>query len=117
MLLVLALAVRVLVPAGYMPGQSDGRIVIGICNGQGGASTMVWTIPGKEHEESKEAPGAAMPCAFAGLGLPALPAVDPIQLALALLVAFALALRPVAPLPLSAPPHLRPPLRGPPATC
>lgn len=58
---------------------------------------------------------AQMPCVFAGLSAAALGAIDPILLAA--LIAFVLHLGLfVARLPTpSRPPHLRPPLRGPPA--
>ena len=57
-----------------------------------------------------------MPCAFSGLSAATLGAIDPIQLAG--LIAFVLALgftTSVLPAP-SRPAHLRPPLRGPPAS-
>ncbi|KQN26856.1 hypothetical protein ASE86_05115 [Sphingomonas sp. Leaf33] len=113
----LALAMKLLVPAGFMPTVSHGRIVVSICSGTG-PMTMVVEMPGMAHHAPTDAPkhdeGASAPCAYAGLMAPSLAATDPLLLAIALLVAMAMALRPVA-LPLvPAPARLRPPLRGPP---
>jgi len=93
-----ALAVRVLVPAGYMPTLDNGRIVIGICNGYG-PMTMAIAVSGLDHHGDADGHQAQSPCAFADLALPLIGAV-------ALLLAEALPPRAAA--------RLRPPLRGPP---
>jgi hypothetical protein len=115
--LVLALAMKLLVPAGFMPTFSDGRIVVSICSGTG-PTTMVMTIPGLEHGKSKDGHQgkAEQPCAFAGLSAPSLAAADPMLLAIAIAFAMALALQPITASIIRARPHLRPPLRGPPAS-
>ena len=115
--LVLALMMKVVMPAGYMPTVSSGQIVVSICSGTG-PMTMVMTIPGLDHEKS-EGDGhrgkTEQPCAFSGLTAPSLAAADPVLLAAAILFVLALGMRPLV-LPVStAPPYLRPPLRGPPA--
>lgn len=113
-LLVLALAIRLLVPAGFMPRVADGHISIGICSGVGPMTVMA--MPGSDHGKSDDGahgkPG--QPCAFAALSAPALPAADPILVALAMLFVAALALQAAAKCAAVAPRHLRPPLRGPP---
>lgn len=116
-LLALALMMKIVMPAGFMPTVSNGQIVVSICSGTG-PMTMVMTIPGLEHGKS-EGDGhqgkAEPPCAFSGLSTPSLAAADPILLAAAILFVLALGMVPLA-LPAStAPPYLRPPLRGPPA--
>lgn len=113
----LALAMKLLVPAGFMPTVSNGRIVVSICSGTG-PMTMVVAMPGMAHHAPADTPrhdeGASAPCAYAGLMAPSLAAIDPLLLAIALFVAMALALRPVAPPLVAVPARVRPPLRGPP---
>ena len=115
--LALALMMKLVMPAGYMPTVSSGQIIVSICSGTG-PMTMVMTIPGLEHGKS-EGDGhqgkTEQPCAFSGLNAPSLAAADPVLLAAAILFVLALGMRPLV-LPAStAPPYLRPPLRGPPA--
>lgn len=117
LVLALALAMKLLVPGGFMPTSSDGGIVISICSGTG-PTTMVMTIPGLEHGKSNEGHQgkADQHCAFAGLSVPSLAAADPVLLTIAIAFAMALALWPTTAPIVRARSHLRPPLRGPPAT-
>ncbi|MDX3911249.1 MAG: hypothetical protein QHC67_15735 [Sphingobium sp.] len=114
--LALALALKLVVSAGYMPVISGGQFIVSICSGTGPV-TMVMTIPGTGQEKKGgEQPGKAeQPCAFASLSAPLLAAADPLLLASAILFVLALGLRVVVPLATVAPPYLRPPLRGPPS--
>ena len=116
-LLALAMMMKVLVPSGFMPTLDHGQIVISICSGTG-PMTMVMTVPGLEHGKPGESQHgkSEQPCAFSGLSAPSLAAADPVLLALAILFVMALALRPMVPTAVQKRPHLRPPLRGPPAT-
>ena len=131
-----ALLLKLVVPAGYMIGQVDGRTAIILCPGSAPAADMASMTQGAtpamahvpmahspiEHGPGDPDPGHSdrdhgrdTPCAFAGLAAPGLAMTDPIQLAL--LIAFVMAIglaMPVPPRPLAAP-YLRPPLRGPPA--
>ncbi len=115
--LALALVMKIVIPAGYMPTVSNGQIVVSICSGTG-PMTMVMTIPGLDHGKSDgddHQRKAEQPCAFSGLSAPSLAAAAPILLAAVILFVLALGTRPLA-LPAStAQPYLRPPLRGPPA--
>lgn len=113
-LVVLALSVKFVVPAGFMPTASAGGIAITICSGTG-PMTMVMPSDTTGHagDEQKAKPDA--PCAFAGLALPSLGGADPIQLALALAFVLAIGLASATVWPRLAVAHLRPPLRGPPA--
>jgi len=116
-ILALALLMKLIMPAGFMPTVSNGQIVVSMCSGTG-PMEVVMTIPGLGHQpDNGGAHGgkAEQPCAFAGLSAPSLAAADPILLATAILFLLALGIR--APLlPASAaPPYLRPPARGPPA--
>ena len=117
LILVAALLVRVLVPAGFMPTLDNGRVVIGICSGYGPTS-MAINIPGLEQAGHAGDAGdqAKSPCAFADLALPMIGGADPIQIAQALLFILAIALLLAETLPPRAPAWLRPPLRGPPLT-
>ncbi|WP_428968505.1 hypothetical protein ACQR50_12065 [Sphingomonas sp. Xoc002] len=124
-----ALLLKLLIPAGYMIGQVDGRAAIILCPGRAPApvpmahdGAMAMAHAAMSHARSEHGSGHSgqdhgrdMPCAFAGLTAPGLAATDPIQLAL--LIAFVMAIglaMPVLPRPVAAP-YLRPPLRGPPA--
>lgn len=115
LVIALALAVRLVVPTGFMPTMADGRISVSVCSDTG-STTMVVTIPGLKHGgKGKEEGGKhAQPCAFAGLGMPGLAGADPLILALALVFAMAAALRPISARDVAAPAFLRPPLRAPP---
>ena len=117
--LALVLAMKALVPAGFMISASDERfLTVTICaDASGTPKQMRIALPGKGDAggDHSEVAGKTQPCAFAGLGHGALGGTDPVLLAAALafilLVGFA---------PLRAPPardiaFLRPPLRGPPS--
>lgn len=115
------LLLRVLVPSGYMVGSAHGRLTIELCSGVAAmpmASTMAGMaghMPG--HDGSREHGKAEMPCAFSALSAAALSGADPIQLAALAAFVVAAGLRPLqAAAAIGRPAHLRPPLRGPPAT-
>lgn len=115
LLVACSLAVRLIVPAGFMPVMDGGRVTLQICSGMISTGTMA-AMPGMRHGKS-DLPAQSKvetPCAFAGIGLAALGAADPVLLLAAVLFAFLLASR-VVPQVLPAPPgRLRPPLRAPP---
>lgn len=77
-LCMLALTLRLIVPTGYMPAMSQGRMVVSICSGNATPSMLV-TIPGLEQQpgegrhDDRDQHGA--PCAYAGLSMSALDAV------------------------------------------
>jgi hypothetical protein len=98
-----ALALRLAVPAGFMPALDHGQVVLAPCPGAG---------PAAHHDEG----GAQVEssCAFADLSLPAMGGPGAFELAAALLFfAFTLLFLRSAP-PRGAALRLRPPLRGPP---
>lgn len=115
-LLALALALRVLVPAGWMPAQGQG-LAITICSGNGAETAWV-DAQGKIHKhDPAQGSMADHPCAFAGMGAPMLggdvPA-PPLALPLARDEIASLAQAPATiGQGLAAPP---PPATGPPAT-
>ena len=112
-----ALLMKAVLPAGFMPMQSGGTIVLGFCSGYGPKSmAMPMAIPMKEDRSSPDEhqPKTEMPCAFSGLAMPGLAAVDPALLALAIAFVLERAIRTATILPRIVRVYLRPPLRGPP---
>jgi hypothetical protein len=120
-LIALALLMKVAVPAGFMPVIAGGTVTIAICGGtQPADPAMRMAMPGMAQHQDRSGhddaghSGRDMPCAFSGLAMPSLAAVDPVLLALAIAFIVAVAFRVVAPGLVRAPAFLRPPLRGPP---
>jgi hypothetical protein len=124
-LLALSLAMKLLVPAGFMPAFSASGIAIVICSGIGPApmamhgeidKSMAMPAMPAGHGGDHQAPAKFdTPCPFAGMSAPALGGADAIQLAIALVAIIAAGLFVAEALPIRRPGHLRPPLRGPPA--
>lgn len=120
LLVALALAMKALVPAGMMLGTAPGATVLTVlvcADSQGGSYEKQIVIPhsGKA-QGTGESGKKAETCPWSGLGSASLAGADATLLALALAFVLALGFRdPAAPL-LRAHRHLRPPLRGPPAT-
>lgn len=114
-LLALALAMKALVPAGFMPAIGGGPLSVVICDGQGPetAKHIALATPGKAAPQ----PGAKADgvCPFAGLGSQALGGTDPLLAAVLLLFILATGLVPANVPPVRRAVYLRPPLRGPPA--
>lgn len=112
-----ALALRLLVPAGYMPVIDGGRVILAPCPGTAPAPSQARAhAHGGTAHAGHEAPPPAPDkgCAFADLALPAIGGADPIQIAalIAFLVATALVLQALPP---RAPVRrLHPPAQGPP---
>ncbi len=75
--IILSLAIRMVVPAGWMPSLADGRATITLCTSAGMVEAWV-DADGKIHKESPAKKGAGdRPCAFAGLNAAAdTPALD-----------------------------------------
>lgn len=117
MLVAVAIAMKALVPTGYMVGAQARTIAIEICDGQDHHVLSQITVgqSGKGGEGQGEHGKADSTCPYAALGHASLAAADTVQLALALAFILALAFAPMV----SASParllHIRPPLRGPPA--
>jgi len=117
LLLAFALAMKALVPAGYMASPGAQLLSVSICaDASGGAETRQIAIPmkGDPAPSGGEHGKAAGPCAFSALAMASLGGADAPLLALALAFVLAAGLIAAAPPPASARLHLRPPLRGPP---
>lgn len=115
--IVLALAIKALVPAGFMIETGNMVISVAICADASGdhASSRDIVIPAKQPSggSSKTEPGDS--CAFAGHSPAVAAGADPVQVALALAFIILLGFLPVA-MPLVSPGRrVRPPLRAPPA--
>ncbi|WP_417592899.1 hypothetical protein [Parasphingorhabdus sp.] len=113
-----ALAMKILVPPGYMVNQDTKTFTVKICNGIGNAETTI-EIPfgpktaGKEKHDGAGDPSGTT-CSFAGFSQLVATGADPIQLVLAILFILLAGLQLLQmPLPGVAD-RLRPPLRGPP---
>ncbi len=119
LVLACALAMKVLVPAGYMSMPGAQLLSVSICaDASGGAETRQIAIPmkGEPAPAGGEHGKAAGPCAFSALTMASLAGADAPLLALALAFVLAAGLMAATPPPASARRHLRPPLRGPPCT-
>ncbi len=121
-LVVLALGVRALVPAGFMPGGERGQgrfLAISICADASGADhreQILIPVAGKFAPATGESDGKGQgACAFSALSLAALGGADVLLLAAALAYALAIGIAHAPPLRLARIAGLRPPLRGPPA--
>lgn len=118
-LLVLALAVKALLPAGFMVSATGERfLTVTICaDASGTPKQMQIAIQGKDDigSDHSEAADKGQPCAFSGLGHAALGGVDPALLVAAIAFILLAGLAPLRPPALRDIAFLRPPLRGPPS--
>lgn len=118
-LVVLALAIKALVPPGYMISSTGERfLTVTICSDASGTpKQMRIAIPYKDETGNGHAEAAdkSQPCAFSGLGHAALGGADPVLLAAALAFILLVGLAPLRTPPARDIAFLRPPLRGPPS--
>jgi hypothetical protein len=108
----LALCLRLMAPVGWMPVASGNGVMFTLCSGSGEQQVTF----GKDGKPSTPDNGASHggPCAFSGIGTPALPDLPP-SVALQIFAIFiALGLAATQRPRLAAVAWLRPPLRGPP---
>ncbi|MBV1691258.1 DUF2946 family protein [Novosphingobium sp. G106] len=118
LLVVLVLAVKAAVPAGYMVGQHGKVLTVEICaDASGGTVTKQIVIPqsGTPADGKSAHDKAPATCPYAALGYASLAGADGLLLALALAFILALGFATAPRLPLRRIFFLRPPLRGPPA--
>lgn len=127
-LLLVAFAVRMLTPSGYMFAATDGMPSVLVCSGkqptasmpvtapmQAAALVLAAAMPGKDVDgDDRSGEQAEMPCAFAVTTWAAVPATDP-MLPAAIAFVMLLYIRGIARLRRPDLSHIRPPLRGPPA--
>ena len=111
----LALAMKALVPAGYMVDSASKALTIRVCADAQLTSTVLDIVVPMKSEPAGKHSKAQDACPYTALSLASLGGADPFQLALALLFILATGFTALA---LTAPRrigYLRPPLRGPPA--
>lgn len=124
MLLLLALAAR-LIPAGYMPVVTpQGSLIVSLCTPEGIRQMQIALADGQDDAPTNQGdagdhgslPDGVAPCGFGVLAAPLLMAVPPLALAPIALPLREIALPPPVVAAASSPfPHALPPLRGPPA--
>ncbi|MEQ1539231.1 MAG: DUF2946 family protein [Sphingorhabdus sp.] len=118
LLIVCALFVKALVPAGYMVGPSTKTLTVSICtDGAGAMLTKQIEIPMEKgsHGSDKSHGKADGTCAFSALSMAGMGGADANLLALALAFILVLGFASTTVPRASRLSHLRPPLRGPPA--
>lgn len=120
LVVLLALCMKALIPAGTMVSGGSKSIAVTICNGGDGAATPATIeIPAKGSPldgKDGHGKGEGTQCSFSSLSMAAMGGADAPLLALALAFILLLGLRPAARLPFARAHYLLPPLRGPPAT-
>ena len=118
LLILCALLVKALVPAGYMIGSNSKTLTVQLCaDGLGAKMTRQIEIPMESgsHNSKGNQSKADGSCAFSSLAMGGVAGADAALLALALVFILVLGFAPVT-LPRASPrAQLRPPLRGPPA--
>jgi len=113
-LIAAALAVKALVPAGYMLGNTGSKtLTMVICDGSGPA-TMTIDIP-MDPDHAKAPDSGKQDCAYAGLGHAMIGGTDPVLLLAAIAFLLALGFAPVATPTPRRRAHAQPPSQGPPA--
>lgn len=108
----MALIVRIVVPAGFMPMMDGGSFTITLCDGIGPA-VMDMAMPGMKHH-GDDAHRMQGRCAYSDLAVPAIAGADPIQIAAAIAFILLAAFFAVPAFDLRRARHVRPPQRGPP---
>lgn len=117
-LIVLALAMKFLVPSGFMLGGQTLHLTVQLCSEEThGAEQRTIAIPtsGSDEHDSGKSAKADGPCPFSALSMSSLGAVDLVLAITALAFILVHAMAPVPLLRLRTAAHLRPPLRGPPS--
>jgi len=117
LLVLAALFVRAIVPAGYMPSTQSRSFTVMLCADQNVTSMRV-TIPidgSSLPHDGKSDHASDSPCSFGGLAMGATGGADAALLAVALAHVIALGFSPVDVPTLQGFFYLRPPLRGPPS--
>tara|TARA_B100000678_G_scaffold23668_1_gene18011 strand:+ start:923 stop:1294 length:372 start_codon:yes stop_codon:yes gene_type:complete len=120
MLCLVTLALRLVIPSGYMINSDHGRFAITLCSGVAPqpSSAMMdmhdMTSSDAHHGESEEHRKPDMPCAFSALSVQALGGAPLVLLIAALAAIATIALLAVPRSVVATAAYLRPPLRGPP---
>lgn len=114
---VLALAMKLLVPGGFMPERQGGTLVVLLCDGSSHADThraLAITLPVTNKAGNPDGDNTHRDCPYAALALAGLPLIGVALMAAALAFMLLRGIAGVAVARGAAPARLRPPLRGPP---
>jgi hypothetical protein len=115
--LVFALAMKLIVPSGFMLSSGGKQLTVTLCSGVSGQSTTITIPTGPDHHGNGDEQNAQKDlCPYGALGHATLPGADPVLLAEAIAFILALVFAAIAPPALRRRPHVQPPLRGPPLT-
>lgn len=117
LLVVLALLVRALLPAGYMLAPSSKSFTVAVCaDGSDEMQTRTVTVPVQngEHGGKVDHAQSGKGCAYSALSIASIAGADASLLVLALAFILLIGLAHAPRRSLSNPYYLRPPLRGPP---
>jgi len=116
LLIALALLMKAVLPAGYMVSSASKILTITICSdGTGSATKAQIEIPAKGTPEGDHGKLDGH-CPYSSLSMAAMGGAPALLLALTFAFTLLLGLPPARHLPFLRATHLRPPLRGPPAT-
>lgn len=116
-LVMLALALKAVVPTGFMIEAGARTVTVLVCHdASGGTGTRQIALPARSGQNDALGKVANETCPYAGLSMASLGGADPVVLALALAFIVALGFRPIAVRHAGPVSYLRPPLRGPPVT-
>lgn len=115
LLVTLAVAMKALVPAGYMIDTRTDYLTVTLCSGTAEHSTVTIPIQRDSDTGSDHQGKADSPCMFTGLAMAALGGADVPLLAAAIAFVLALGFAPTRLPALQRCRHLLPPSRGPPA--
>ncbi|WP_156840409.1 DUF2946 family protein [Novosphingobium aquimarinum] len=111
----LAIALRAIVPAGYMIGSDAKVLTIAVCHDASGAGISRDVVVPMKSDSGVPGKPAKGECPYGALAMAGLGGADVVLLALALAFVIALGFAPQTIPQASRPAFLRPPLRGPPA--
>lgn len=114
LLVAMVLFAKVFVPTGYMFTPTASGFTVQLCSGQGSMPVVLDVgkpAPAEDHSGKMDAP-----CAFSGVGMAAMAAVDATLLIVAIAFVMALGIRSTRAPPIRPLARLRPPLRAPPAS-
>lgn len=117
LLVVLALLVKALLPAGYMLAPSSKSFAVAVCaDGSDEMQTRTVTVPVQngDHGGKVDHAQSGKGCAYSALSIASTAGADASLLVLALAFILLIGLTPAPRQSLSIPYYLRPPLRGPP---
>jgi hypothetical protein len=111
----LALAMKIVVPGGFMLGEAGSRLTVEICDGHGGLAISAITIPTRSDGGHDDQGHAAKECPYTALTMASLASAGAVFVALAIAFALMLGFAARTPPAVARRAFDTPPLRAPPA--